>query len=69
MTDACGKLIWILLYLNGINEHPVHTNEEFKPCDRIDATDPVLVLHILQMKLQEKSQFVHTSREKGHSAS
>lgn len=51
-------------FLNGINEHPVNTNNEFKPCDIIDATYPVLVLHILQTELQERSQFVHTSGEK-----
>lgn len=67
MTDACGKLIWIF-FLNGINEHPVNANHEFKPCDKIDATYPVLVLHILQNELQEKSQFVHTSGEKVQSA-
>lgn len=54
--------------MNGINEHPVNTNHEFKPCDKIDATYPVHVLHILQSELQEKSQFVHTSGEKVHPA-
>lgn len=68
MTDACGKLIRNFFFLNGINEHPVNTNHEFKPCDRTGATYPVLVLHILQIKLQEKSQFVHTSGEKVHFA-
>lgn len=69
MTDACGKLIRIFFFfLNGINEHPFNTDHEFKPCDKIDATYPVLVLHILQAELQEKSRFVHTSGEKAHLA-
>jgi len=64
MTDACGKLIRIFFFLNGVNEHPVNTNHDFKPCDKIDATYSVLVLHILQIEQQEKSQFVHTSGER-----
>lgn len=38
-TDACGKqLIGREAFLNGINEHPVNTNQESEPCDDIDAT-------------------------------
>lgn len=36
----------------------MNTNHPFKPCDQTDATYPVVVLHIGQIELREKSRFV-----------